>query len=286
MKKLILIAGLALLTACSADQTIESETEAITTTNKQLEIVVDGRVRTLNFTESDGELTLIEDEAFAKVNEVFNSSDLITVINSEVDKVLFFSNEAQLQEFQQEPQTLSALSEKYGTLKEAVPSATPKSSTLKFRIARAHSLGGPAYTINASTGRYYNRHLLRNQCTTGNIDFDNEISSFKVYQGGTVEFHEDPDYGGKRIRVQAVNQDVYIADLADLKKKTFTIIDGSFDPNFICNRWALCFTSFNDKITSITAARFGLSLQYTRVNNCGGGGGGTGGSDEDPIEYY
>lgn len=66
-------------------------------------------------------------------------------------------------------------------------------NTLKFRIARAHSLGGPAYTINASSGRYFNRHLLRNQCITGGIDFDNEISSFRVYQGGTVEFHEDPD---------------------------------------------------------------------------------------------
>lgn len=131
------------------------------------------------------------------------------------------------------------MSEKFGVLKEAVPSATPKSGTLKFRIARAHSLGGPAYTVNSSSGRYFNRHLLRNQCITGGIDFDNEISSFRVYQGGTVEFHEDPDYLGKRIRVQAVTQDVYVADLADLKKKSFTIYDGSFDPFYICNRWAL-----------------------------------------------
>ena len=285
MKKYILMAGVVLLAACSEDQPLVDETAVEQTSSKQLEIVIDGEVNTLNFIETNGELTLVEDEAYAKVNTVLNSQNLITVINSEVDKMLFFSGEQELQQFDENPQQLAVLSEKFGALKEAVPSATPKSSSVKFRIARAHSLGGPAYTVNASSGRYFNRHLLRNQCITGGIDFDNEISSFRVYQGSTVEFFEDPDYGGKRIRVQAVTRDVYVADLADLKKKTFTIYDGSFDPFYICNRWALCLTSFNDKITAISAARNGLSLDYRRINLCSGGGGGGDGSD-DPTNHY
>lgn len=275
MKKLFLAAGVVLLAACSKDEAVQVDPQTLDTQNKQLEIVVNGQIETLNYAIQDDELLFSQDDTFAKVQEVFNSENLITVINSEVDQLLYFTDDSKFQEFKDSPEVQNALTQKYGLLEESLPAATPKASSLKFSIHKAHSMGGDSYTVS-NPSRWSTRHLKTNKCVTGGTDFDNRISSFKVFKGTTTVFYEDPDYRGKAITVLAITRDVYVANLQDLKKKTFTINDGSFSPNYICDRWALCFTSFNDKITSISSSRYGTSLTFNG-NACGGSGGGSGG---------
>lgn len=278
----MLAAGVVLLAACSQEEaSVLQEPEV---QNKQMEVIVNGEVRTLNFTLEDGELMISQDEEFAKVSEVLSSETLRTVISSEVDQVLYFTDEAKLEEFNAKPEMLASLTKKYGTLDQKVPSAAPKSSNSKFSIYKAHTGGGSSFTLNTPLLYWSNRHLSTNDCRTGNIDFDNDISSFRVYRGNRTDFCEDPDYGGKVLTVLAINQDVFIPDLARLKKKTFTIVDNSFDPHFECIRWNLCLTSFNDRITSITWAPLYLPLDYSSNNSCGSGGGG-GGVGTDPDNH-
>lgn len=284
MKKLMLAAGVVLLAACSQEEaTVLQEPEA---QNKQMEVIVNGEVRTLNFTLEDGELMISQDEEFAKVSEVLSSETLRTVISSEVDQVLYFTDEAKLEEFNAKPEILASLTKTYGRLNQSKPTIMPKSSNLGFSIHKAHSMGGSSYTVATAAPRWYNRHLSTNKCRTGNIDFDNDISSFRVFQGTRTDFFEDPGYGGKVLTVLAINSDAYVPDLAKLKKQSFTITDGSYHPDYRCIRWLLCLTSFNDRITSISSARYGFSLDYINSNTCStGSGGGGGGVGTDPDNH-
>ncbi|WP_123877311.1 hypothetical protein [Flagellimonas maritima] len=200
------------------------------------------------------------------------------MINSEINKPLFFSNKEKAEGFSQNLSVIKLLNTKYGSIQDGlskiqgveisnknIQGVANKSVNPTFTIARSHLLNIPKYTISVFS-RWSTRHLLSNQCTTGGIDFDNEISSVSVDAGLEIQFFEDPDYKGKLLWISAINEPLYIANLRDLKKEYTRIVDGDLWSGSQCG-WAC--SSWNDKITSVNAYKTSFSsLPRNTSNTC------------------
>lgn len=224
--------------------------------------MLDGLEVTLNFREINGEIHYEESENFDSFKKMINGDETVFMINSEIDVPLLFSSKKNAEEFSKDISIIEVLSGKFGSIQgksnsfqgveipdKNIQGTANRSSNPTFTISRADLLRTPKYTIGVSS-RWSTGHLLRNQCKTGGIDFDNEISSVSVDAGLEIEFYEDPDYKGSLLWISAINQLLYIANLRDLKKRYTRIVNGSLWSGSQCG-WAC--RSWNDKITAVNA---------------------------------
>jgi len=281
MKKLIFVFVVLFLISC-ADEPGGLELSQNDPDTTQIFYTLNGIKYPVDFKIEAGETILVENENAAKFRETFESETLVTYIDSDKNAPIFFSNVKEYELFNADEARKAARLKEIGIVQAKGNAALASREVPSFTIARASGLRYAA-TIPVST-YYSNRHVGFNQCITGGINFQDEISSLDVDYGLRARFFVNDNYNGKQLVIDArYNPDgIAIGDLHDIKRSTYTYFDDSDDwASNLCG--AFC-TSWNDCITSIFVERTDVTGVRNFSNVCGSGSGGGGGGGGTPIE--
>ena len=290
MKKLVLLSFiLTIFYSCDKDNIIEDSLLSVEET-KQVNYWVDGKSIALEVTVESGELSFVQTDNYLKFQEIMNSDNLVTYVDSNEENPMFFSNTEKYEEFISDDEKIALRRKELGRPEKLdVINLTKAGGSPTFTIGRDSRLRGGVATIPVN--RYYsNRHLGYNTCITGGINFQDAISSISVDPGLRVKFYTRDDYRGKVLILDATesSSDVAIGDLHLIRRLSVVEL---FDSSDAVN-YPICFlcASFNDVITSIAAEERGVNgYSYRNTTNVcgssggGGNGGGDGGGDDSPL---
>lgn len=153
---------------------------------------IDG-VRTTVYSEKpSGKFMVLNGDDYVDLSTFYDNEQLVYYINGELKDFLIFTSKDKMKSFIENPVQYSELLDRIKALdplmiKEVDKGATADASGPSFTIATAHSLGGYTFTKSFSY-LYVNPHLRCNQYETNCINFNDEISSFKV-TNAYIEFY-------------------------------------------------------------------------------------------------
>lgn len=288
MKKFIFFGFmLIILASCEEEKIYENsneETYLVEENVQQLTYNIDGEDIFVDVTIVDGEFSVVQNDNSKRLQEMFDSDEFVTYVDSNEEPPLLFTSIGKYEEFIVDEVRFTARREALGrhqvlnNLKEK----SSKNGTPSFTIGRNNT---PEVTIPVNT-RYSNRHLGFNKCITGGISFQDNISYVDVGYGLKVRFYVRDDYRGNVLILDATEavEGIGYNDLHDIRRRRSVTIDDQIDWSY--NFCGIFCSSWNDVFSSISATEPGVN-EFTNRNTrnvCGGSGsGGSGGGGENPI---
>ncbi|WP_437396864.1 hypothetical protein [Flagellimonas lutimaris] len=197
MKKVfILLLGTILMLSCDVDQLSNSDFEDENSVELKGQIrYVDGERITVYSDKTTDDLKILNGNDYVSLSDISGKGDLTFYLNGELNDFLIFTSKDKMINFIENPHRYNELMAKIkgldpSMIREVDKGPSVDASGPSFTIATAHSLGGYTFTKALPyPSRYGNPHLRCNQYETGCINFNDEISSFRLSAGVSAEFY-------------------------------------------------------------------------------------------------